>query len=306
MLEKASQWQVVGEASDGMDGVLKAEELKPDLILLDVGLPGLDGINAAKRMRAHNPGVRILFVSEQHSPEIAQAALATGARGYIVKSDTARDLLLAMEAVVEGRRFISARFAGRMFDATNDAPVMPEMRRHEAAFYSDESSLLDDYVRFAETALNSGISLVAVLPGSRRDALHQRLRARGIDVDSAIREKRYIPLDVTAVLPRFIVDGRLDEQRFWNAAIDIIMDAASTTTGSRPSVALCGDGAATLCRQGMVDAAISIERLWDDVARTFDVDVFCPYSVEDLSCDRQGQLVEAIHAAHSAVHGREP
>ena len=304
VLEQTIQWQVVGVAADGVEAVQKAEELKPDLILLDVGLPRLDGIQAARRMLAHDPGSRILLVSEHQSLDIAQAALGAGARGYIVKSDTARDLLLAMEAIVEGKRFMSARLAGRVFDVTNDVSVTREMRRHGAGFYSDESSLLNDCARFAEAALNAGTSLIAVLTDSRRDALHQRLRARGIDVDRAIRERRYVPLDVPTLLSRFIVDGRLDEARFWDAASALIMEAARAATRSDPSVAVCGEGAPTLWREGMVDTAIALERLWDDVARTFDVDVFCPYSVEDPGSGEESEAVQAIRAVHSAVHVR--
>ena len=119
-LEQTSQWEVVGAVSDGIEAVQKARDLKPDVILLDVGLPGLDGIQAARRMLAHDPGSRILFVTEQQSLDIAEVALGIGARGYIVKSDVGRELLPAMEAVVEGERFISAKMAGRGFETTSD------------------------------------------------------------------------------------------------------------------------------------------------------------------------------------------
>ena len=93
-------WQVLDEAADGLDAVQKARNLEPDLILLDVGLPQISGIDAARRIFDHNPHANILFVSEHRSWEIAEAALATGARGYVLKSDAGRDLPLAMRAVV--------------------------------------------------------------------------------------------------------------------------------------------------------------------------------------------------------------
>jgi DNA-binding NarL/FixJ family response regulator len=97
----------VGLAADGASAVEQARALRPDLILLDVNLPSLNGIEAAQRILAENPALRILFLSEHHSGEIVDAAIATGARGYVVKSDVARELLTAMEAVVGGRSFIS-------------------------------------------------------------------------------------------------------------------------------------------------------------------------------------------------------
>ena len=98
--------------SDGPEAVEQAQELQPDLILLDIGMPTLNGIEAARQIRAHAPKSKILFLSENRSPEIAEAALNTGAGGYVVKSDANRELLSAIKAVLEGRRFISASLAG--------------------------------------------------------------------------------------------------------------------------------------------------------------------------------------------------
>ena len=302
-LEQASQWEVVGAVSDGIEGVQKARDLKPDVILLDVGLPGMDGIQAARQMLAHDPSSRILFVSQEQSLDIAEVALGTGARGYIVKSDAGRELLPAMKAVVEGERFISAKLAGRGFE-TNDGRGAWESRCHEAGFYADEVTLLDDYERFAEAALVAGNGLVMVVTASRRDRLYQRLQERGIDIDRTIREGRCLWRDVPAALSSLIVDGRVDEVRFWNAVSALIMEAARGSKLVQPRVSICGDGAATLLQDGLVETAIRWEQLWDDVARTYSIDIFCPYSSHILRCDEESQIFCDLRAAHSAVHVR--
>jgi DNA-binding NarL/FixJ family response regulator len=110
--------QVIGEFTDGPEAVEKAKELQPDLILLDIGLPTLNGIEAARRIREVSPKTKILFVSENRSPDIAEEALRTGAGGYVAKADAARDLLPAINAVLEGKRFISASLAGNFVVAT--------------------------------------------------------------------------------------------------------------------------------------------------------------------------------------------
>jgi DNA-binding NarL/FixJ family response regulator len=112
-LQASPRWQAVGEAADGLDAVQKAQALQPDLILLDVGLPELNGIEAARRILAVDPVRRILFLSENRSWDIVEAALGVGGPGYVLKSDAGRDLLSAMEAVVEGQRFISRSLTGR-------------------------------------------------------------------------------------------------------------------------------------------------------------------------------------------------
>lgn len=109
--------QVVGEFTDGPEAIQKAEELRPDLILLDIGLPTLNGIEAARRIREIAPESKILFVSENRSPDIAEEAMKTGASGYVVKSDAARELLPAIKAVLKGKRFVSASLAGHFVTA---------------------------------------------------------------------------------------------------------------------------------------------------------------------------------------------
>jgi DNA-binding NarL/FixJ family response regulator len=117
-LLKQPELQVIGEVSDGLEAVQQAEELQPDLILLDIGLPRLNGIEAARRIRKVSPASKILFVSENRSADIAEEALSTGAGGYVVKSDAAGELLPALKAVLEGKRFVSGSLAGHFLVAT--------------------------------------------------------------------------------------------------------------------------------------------------------------------------------------------
>lgn len=111
-------FEIVGECSDGDDAIHKADELKPDLVLLDISLPTLNGIGVARRIRQVSPRSKILFVSENRSPDIAEEALSTGAGGYVVKSDAAGELMPAIKAVLEGKRFISASLSGHFLIAT--------------------------------------------------------------------------------------------------------------------------------------------------------------------------------------------
>ena len=108
MLAKNPEWQVVGEASDGLEAVHKAEELQPDLITLDLGLPTLNGIEAAREIRKLAPGCKILFLSQESSTDLVQEALRSGALGYVLKAQAGIDLRVAVEAVLEGRQFVSS------------------------------------------------------------------------------------------------------------------------------------------------------------------------------------------------------
>jgi DNA-binding NarL/FixJ family response regulator len=111
-LQEQPELLVIAEASDGFEAVEKAKELQPDLILLDIGLPKQNGIEAARQIQEVSPISKILFVSECRSADIAEAAVNTVGGGYVVKPDITRDLLVAVDAVVKGERFLSARLRG--------------------------------------------------------------------------------------------------------------------------------------------------------------------------------------------------
>jgi DNA-binding NarL/FixJ family response regulator len=107
MLATKRECEVVGEASDGLEAVEKAIELKPELILLDIGLPRLNGIEAARQIRKLVPESKIIFLSQESSSEFIEEAMNAGASGYVVKTTAGRDLLTTVEAVLSQETFIS-------------------------------------------------------------------------------------------------------------------------------------------------------------------------------------------------------
>ena len=111
IFQEQAHWQVIDEASDGAEAIQKSRELQPDLILLDIGLPRLNGIEAARRICAMASHPRILFLSENTEVDVIREALNTGANGYVLKSEAAAELLVAMEVVRQGSRFVSGRIS---------------------------------------------------------------------------------------------------------------------------------------------------------------------------------------------------
>ena len=98
--------QVIGEASDGLEAVQKAKELQPDLIMLDIGLPKLNGIEAARLIRKLSGESIILFVTQESSADMVEEAFGLGALGYVVKAHAGSELLAAVEAVCQGKCFV--------------------------------------------------------------------------------------------------------------------------------------------------------------------------------------------------------
>jgi len=246
-LEKAPELQVVGIVSDGLTAVQKAEELRPDLILLDIGLPNLNGIEAARRIHQLSPESKMLFVSQESSVDVVREALGTGASGYIVKADAGRELLEGVRAVLRGDRFVGNRFAGYDLVGTsdrtdpesvphNDSLAWREDRnvgitgRHELGLYSNDDAFLDDSTDFVLAALKLGKAVILITTDLHQRGLVQRLQALDVDVAALVEQKLYISLHVADSLPRFMVDGSPDPVRLAKAVRDPIVEMTKAAT----------------------------------------------------------------------------
>jgi DNA-binding NarL/FixJ family response regulator len=185
-LQKWPELQVVGEASDGQEAVQKSQQLQPDLILLDIGLPTMNGIEAARQIRQQSPNARILFCSENLSADVAEEALRAGAGGYLVKSDAGSDLLSAVTSVIQGKRFVSRTLAGHAFAETSDSGLVRD-QGHVVQFYADDAVLLDGFAALFSGSLAEGQSVAAIVTSSHRSGLERRLLGRG-QSPSATRE----------------------------------------------------------------------------------------------------------------------
>jgi DNA-binding NarL/FixJ family response regulator len=312
-IQKHPQFKIIGQADNGLQAVQQSQELQPDLVLLDIGMPELNGIEAARRIRKASPETKILFVSENRSKEIADEALRAGGNGYIIKSHAGGELLPAIEAVLQGRRFVSASLPDASDPAREQASELPQhntaprrehneasAHRHEAGFYSDDRLLLDDVTQFVGNALKAGDAAIVVATESHRVGIVSRLRASGLDIESAITEGRYIALDVVDCLPTFLVGGMPDPIRFVDVLGNLILTAKATTT-RRAKVVLYGEGSPLLWAQGNPEAAIQTEKLTNQLVKAFEVDVLCGY-LERIPDGVEDKIFQQICMQHSAVH----
>src|ERR1700680_4837642 len=109
LLESHLGWEVSGEAEDGREAVERTRDLKPDLVLLDIGMPNLNGIDAARQILANCPSTPILILTMHHSEQVVREVLSVGARGFLLKSDAGRDLVTAVEAVQNHQTFFTSQ-----------------------------------------------------------------------------------------------------------------------------------------------------------------------------------------------------
>ena len=320
-LRKMQDMQVIGEASDGLEAVHKAEELKPDLIVLDIGLPALSGIEVARRVRKLRPECKILFLSQGSSADVAQAAFSLGAMGYVVKAHAGSELLTAVETVCKGRYFVSRGLSSENWTSKSGAQApdplfhqeappspVPDQAKikhcHEVQFYRDDPAFLLGFAGFIEAALRAGNPVIVVATESHRKSLLETLLARGTDSAAAMEQGLFLSLDVHQELSTFMVNDLPDPARFLKGFGDLLTSAARAMKGEHTRLAACGEFSPTLWAQGKPDAAIQVEHLTDEVARIRNVDILCGYVLNNAQLEQERDTYEKICGEHSAVHSR--
>jgi hypothetical protein len=223
-----------------------------------------------------------------------------------------------VDAIRHGKRFISSSLAGVDFtdnaDAQNsgslkDQKTLPSParrgkdipNRHEVQFHSDDAAFVVGFASFIEANLLAGKAVIVVATVSHRKSLLQRLQERGIKTGAAIEEGRYLALDVDEFLSTFMDSDRPDPVRFQKATSAVLSAAAKAAKGQPLRVAACGECAPVLLAQGKAEAAIQVEHLWDEIAKTSDIDILCGYVLTAFQREQQRHIRNRICAEHSTI-----
>jgi CheY-like chemotaxis protein len=293
LLQERADLLIVGEAADGLDAIRQAEALRPDVVMLDIGLPRLSGIEVAGRLRAKVPDAKLMFVTNESSLEVVEQAFRRGAHGYVYKPRVQRDILPVLEAIIRGGRFVSG---GLERIARGDSLAS---HRHEVVFCSSDAVLIGAYTRFITGALDEDKAVIVLVTEAHDESLRCSLQASHVDLALAIRQKRYVPVSISDLLAKVMVNGRPDPTRFQHAAQDLVADIARQATNQHAGIAACGECAPTAWAHGHVEAAIQFEHLWDEIAMSRQMDILCAYPL--AARDERVPTVRSLCAEHTAV-----
>jgi DNA-binding NarL/FixJ family response regulator len=299
ILQIRDDLQIVGEASDGLEAVQKAKILQPDLVLLDIDLPTLNGIQVARRLRDHAPRARILFLSVETSSDVVTEALNVGVAGYISKLNIGSELLLAIEALLGGKQFVGSGLGHMLRESTI---VQPRPRRHEMLMYSEDKVLLESLHHFVAASLTNNNGAIVVATKPHREGLIEKLRENGCDIDDATQRGTFISLDAAEMLATIMVNGVPDSILFFEGLSRLIEATVKAVNTKQARIAIYGDCCDLLYAEGNVDAAISIEKIGNDLIEAHNIDILCPYLLSyERECD---PAFKGICAEHSAVSYR--
>ena len=259
-------------------------ESRPALVLLDIALPELDGLAAARHIRSRCPDSRIVFLTQDSSADVVHEALALGARGYIDKT-RARHLLPTVEAILDNPS-IDSESPGEHADAH---------RHHHVQFSRDDSALIDGIERFIGRALIAGRPAILLATRPHWQVLIDRLGRRGVNVDRAIEHGTLTYLDAEEIVSHILTNGVEQCAPLLHRAIE---SAARLTTNSTQRVAVFGECVSLLYSSGRVDTAIELERAGNEMLRTLPTEIMCAYPL--LPVER-GTEFKNICAQHTAV-----
>jgi DNA-binding NarL/FixJ family response regulator len=293
LLQQRADLLIVGEAADGLDAIRQAEALRPDVVMLDIGLPTLSGIEVAVRIRAQVPDAKLMFVTNESSLEVMEHAFRGGAHGYVHKPRAKRDLFPVLDAILRGGRFVSG---GLERIARGDSLAR---HRHDLLFYSSEAVLVAALSRFIAGVLREGNAVVAAVTEAHDQSLQRSLQALHVDLALAIRQGRYVSVNISELLAQVMVDGWPDPTRFMNTAGDLVTEATRRATGQRARVAAVGECSPTVWADGHVEAAIQLEHLWDEIAKSREIDTLCVYPLHVR--EENVRAVRSLCAEHTAV-----
>lgn len=299
ILQIRDDLRIVGEASEGLEAVQKAKMLQPDLVLLDIDLPTINGIEVARRLREHAHRARVLFLSVETSSAVVTEALNIPVAGYISKLNIGTELLPAIEAVLGGKQFLGSGL-GHVLGKSTIAQLGPH--RHEMLVYSEEAVLLEHLHHFVAASLAGNNGAIVVATKSHREGLIEKLRENSCDIDYATQRGTFISLDAAEMLSTVLVNGVPDSILLFEALGTIIEAAAKAVNTKQARIAVYGDCCNLLYAEGNPDAAIRIEKIGNDLIRTHNIDILCAYQ---LSYEREGDpAFKGICAEHSSVSYR--
>lgn len=292
-LQQLTEFQVV-EASDGFEAVQKAKELQPDVVLMDIGLPKLNGIDASKQILNLLSDSKIIFVSQESDFDVVQETFRLGGKGYVHKPRASTALLPAIRAVLAGSQFVSDGFE---FNRGADTD-----HQHSVQFYSDDAAFLKSSTAFIVDALQVSDAIVVVLAKPHQEALARSLSDAGCDIDGAIQKGTYFSLDAEDLLSGIMVNGMPDVRAFASRLMDPLESVLQRAGTKQPRVAMIGECASLLYAGGNCDAALCLETPRNEKWSAYRLNVLCTYRQPHHNEDESA--FQSVCAAHSAVYWR--
>jgi len=287
----ATEFEVVATVTDGRKALDAVPRLDPDVVVLDISMPGLNGFQTAEELKRCESRAKIVFLTMHQDDHFVSKAIRCGAMGYVLKTLASSDLTPALHHALAGRRYLPSL----------TPLVMTGADTHAVQFCGDDSSGLDGVAAVLSSAFHRGDIVATALIESNRDALAVRMKARGWNLADVGKQGRYLVFDAEEAATRIMRAGRphFDSIAEMVAALENARTASAAGPGSH--LTIVGEMSAVLCRRGTPEAALELERLWDELTRSLPILTICTYPTGCFDLDGVPGFVSSISAHHSVI-----
>jgi DNA-binding NarL/FixJ family response regulator len=310
-VESQPEYRVCGEAGDGIDAIEKVRRLRPDIVLMDISMPRMNGLDAAQVIRNESPNCCVILVTQNSANIAREQARRVEAQGFVTKSDVSRDLLPTMGRVAMGKssRLDSKKTEHRASpeEADGIAPNQEEPwwgllgsaapRDHIVQLYQDQQFLNRAVCRFAAAAIANGEGVILVPTVAHWDTFRPRLESEGIDVKAAEKRGQLTIVDADNLLPTFMRGGMPDSPVFLGLAANVITQAHGD--GRYPKVRWWGEMVNILWERGDCAASMNLEDLFDKLAHEQDIAIFCSFLMDNFNGDVHARMLPRLGENHS-------
>jgi len=294
----AEHFDVLAAVSDGTAALDAARRLDPDVVVLDLQMPGLNGLQVASGIRAAGLRAKVVFLSDNDSDDYVLAALLTGGLGFSSKRRLLTDLVAAIEHATAGRSFVPSPSVLHPWSCHGH-------HHHHVQLYQTDAFLLEQGAKFFQTALDAGDSVIAIASDAHLAGFDDRMTACGLKPELLLDQGRYTRVTVGPDMIAQLVEFPMDAAGFAAWFDPLIEKAGAAAISADRHVAVIGEVAPMLCEAGHFETALALEQLAADYLKTKPVSLLCTYAAQHYS--RSGDdFLGQLWSAHATVVSSEP
>ncbi|HEY1305924.1 MAG TPA: response regulator [Vicinamibacterales bacterium] len=288
----AFDFEIAALATDGAQALEQSRRVEPDVVVLDITMPGLDGFQTARELTRNGTGPRVVFLTMHDAEEFITEGFRSGGRGYVVKTRVHEDLVRAIDRVLAGQMFVPSLKSLFLVDEASCG--------HAAQFYSDDRAFVDSMGDFLDVALRCGDTVSVVANESFRVGLAEQLNAHGWSVGESGEHGRYRAMDSGEALASIMCGDRLDANRLEQIVDDLERSRVALAEGHTRRHTMVGDLLVPLFLNGNARAGMEVERLWNDLTHALPFMTVCCYPAACFDAQSRDTLPD-VCAEHWAV-----